>query len=241
MTLWLSELPTWNALLITAGLANAFAIATMLVSRRRWDGNGVAVVIPWATCAGALTSLLFAFTIASVWNGSAKARSNVDDEASAIRLVARDLAPAQLPLLREYVARTIAEWPRLCGASRDPNIERSLLSLQRTAKPRLPAYADDLYRQLSAMEDLRNRRWQAASASIPGEIWISLVVLSCALLCVLAIARPDRFDVHVALMIAVATALGTLSWVATVLEYPFCGNTGIGPREILDIVQAHLM
>jgi hypothetical protein len=51
---------------------------------------------------------------------------------------------------------------------------------------------------------------------------------------------PDRHETHAVLMMAVATALGTLFWVATVLEYPFCGRTGIGPGELLDIVRAHL-
>lgn len=195
----------------------------------------------WATCVGGLTALLFAFTIVTVWNSAARAKSNVDDEAAAIRLVARDISPSQLPMLRTYVDESIAEWPQLCGGVVDPHVDVTLVALQRAAKPRAPAYADDLYRQLGSMEDLRNRRWQTSTSSIPNEIWIALTVLSCSVLVVLGLAMPDRHETHSVLTIAIATALGTLFWVATVLEYPFCGRTGIGPGELLDIMRGHLM
>jgi hypothetical protein len=245
MTLWINEMPSWLAFVVTIAIANGLAIAAMTVARRWSRGIGVtegpSVVNSWATCAGALTALLFTFAIVTVWNSSTRARSNMDDEASAIRLVARDLDVSQLPLLREYVAPTLAEWPQLCGGSPNPQVDSALLSLQRQAKPRLPAYSDDLYRELGTMEDLRNRRWQTSTSSIPNEIWIALAVLSCAVLVVLALAHPERQETHLALMLTVATALGTLFWVATVLEYPFCGRTGIGPKDILDIARAHLM
>lgn len=226
-------------------IANAVALLAM-AAVRRWSirigvTSGPAVVNAWATCAGALTALLFGFTIVTVWNSAARARANVDDEASAIRLVARDIVEWQLPVLRSYVEQTIAEWPQLCGGVPNPRIDDALVNLQRLAKPRTAGYADDLYRQLNAMENLRNRRWQTATSSIPAEIWIALVVLSCGLIVVLSVALPERLETHAVLMVAVATALGTLFWVATVLEHPFCGRTGIGPNEILDIVQARLM
>jgi len=245
LTIWLSQMPSWVAFVCTIAICNGIAVCATLLARR-WSQRigvteGAPVVNSWATCAGALAALLFAFTIVTVWNSSTRAFSNIDDEASAIRLVARDLATPQLPMLREYVEGTVAEWPQLCGGKPNPRVDIALLTLQRLAKPRLPGYADDLYRQLGTMEDLRNRRWQTSSSSIPDEIWAALIVLSCALVTVLALALPNRPEVHFVLMIAVATALGTLFWVATVLEYPFCGRTGIGPSEILDIIRAHLM
>jgi len=242
---WLDQAPTWLAFIVTIAVANAVALAAMVVARR-WSyrlgvTTGPSVVSAWATCAGGLTALLFAFTIVTVWNSAARAKSNVDDEAAAVRLVARDITAAQRGLLRAYVDGTIAEWPQLCGGVEDRRVDATLLRLQQAAKPVSLAYADDLYRQLGTMEDLRSRRWQTATSSIPDEFWIALIVLSCSVLLILGLAMPDRNETHAVLMIAVATSLGTLFWVAGVLEYPFCGRTGIGPGEFLDIVRAHLM
>lgn len=242
---WFDQAPTWLAFIGMVAIANAVGLAAMSLARR-WSHRlgvttGPPVVGAWATCAGGLTALLFAFTIVTVWNSAARARSNVDDEAAAIRLVARDIAPSQRGVLRAYVNESIAEWPQLCGGKADPQIDATLISLQQSAKPRSPSYADDLYRQLGTMEDLRNRRWQTSTSSIPDEIWVALLVLSASVLVVLSLALTDRPEVHVVLTIAVATALGTLFWVAAVLEYPFCGRTGIGPAELLDIVRGHLV
>ncbi|HEY1976778.1 MAG TPA: hypothetical protein VGG89_09550 [Candidatus Baltobacteraceae bacterium] len=242
---WFDRAPTWLAFIVMIAVANAVALSAMYVARR-WSHrmgvtSGPPVVSAWATCAGGLTALLFAFTIVTVWNSAARAKSDVDDEAAAIRLVARDIAPAQRVLLREYVNETIAEWPALCGGEQDPKVDATLVALQQAAKPRSPSYADDLYRQLGTMEDLRNRRWQTSTSSIPDEIWVALLVLSCSVLIVLSLALTERPEPQTVLTAAVATALGTLFWVAGVLEYPFCGRTGIGPGELLDIVRAHLL
>ena len=245
MSLWFSQIPSWGAFVLIVAIANAVAIGVMFLVRHWSRGLGVTsgspVVNSWATSAGALTALLFAFTIVTVWNSSTRADSNMEREATAIRSVSRDIARAQLPLLSAYVSQTLAEWPQLCGGRPSPGAEASLIRLERFAQPRKTAYADDLYRQLAAMEDMRSRRWQFAASSIPDEIWVALVVLSCSLLMVLAMAMPDRGEIHLLLMIAVATALGTLFWVASLLEYPFCGSTGITPGDILTIAHAHLM
>jgi hypothetical protein len=243
--IWFDRAPTWLAFVVMVAIANAVALLAMFVARR-WSyrlgvTTGPSVVGAWATCAGGLTALLFAFTIVTVWNSAARARSNVDDEAAAIRLVARDIVPSQHSLLRTYVDETIAEWPLLCGGVENPHVDATLVALQQVAKPRSPSYADDLYRQLGTMEDLRNRRWQTSTSSIPDEIWVALLVLSCSVFAVLSLALTDRHETHLVLMVAVATSIGTLFWVARVLEYPFCGRTGIGPGELLDIVRAHLM
>jgi hypothetical protein len=241
----LSRAPDWLALVLTIGFANAAAIGITLAIRR-WSAaigvtSGSPVVNSWATAAGALTALLFAFTIVTVWNAESRARTDLSDEASSLRFVARDLDRSQLPMLRTYLMGTIAEWPQLCGGTPDRSVDAALNRLERLAKPRSQAYANDLFRQLGVAEDLRNRRWQAASAAIPPEIWVGLMLLSCALFTVLGSALHERRAVHLLLMVAVATAIGTLFWVSIVLEYPFCGSTAIPPDALMSVARAHLM
>jgi hypothetical protein len=224
---------------------NAVALLAMAACRRwalrRGQTAGPPVVNSWATCAGALTALLFAFTIVTLWNQLIRAEANVDGEAEALRAVARDILPSQLELVRNYAALTVDEWPQLCGGKPRDDADAALTLLARVALPRDAKYSDNLFQTLGVLEDLRGRRWQVSTSSVPSEIWVGLIVLSCMLLVVLGIAMPDHPGTHLLLMLAVGTAIGTLFWVTVVLEYPFCGSSAIRPDEIVAILRTHLM
>jgi hypothetical protein len=241
VTLWLGTLPSWLSFLGLVLFWNGLALLSMRVfrewSRREGVVSGPPVVNAWATCVGSLTALLFAFTVVTLWNQSVTAAQNVEDEATAMRNVARDLLPAQLPLLASYVRQTLDEWPQLCGGTERPEAEASLQLLEHSAVPSAERYGDNLYQRLGMLEDLRNRRWQVSGSSLPGEIGVALAVLSVALLAVLGIAMPDHAMTHLLLMLAIGTAIGTLFWVSTLLQYPFCGSNAIRPSEIATILR----
>jgi hypothetical protein len=245
VTLWIGTIPSWASFVIVVGVSNVLALGAAFVARHWYHRAGVTegppVVNSWGSVAGALCAMLFAFTIVTLWNNSTQAYANADTEGSAIRLLTRDLAPSQQPLLRDYVKASIAEWPRLCGGSEDQNVAELLLKLERLAKPRTEAYANDLYAQLGTLEDMRSSRWQRASQSVPRELWVALIVLSLALFVVLAIAMPSRRATHVVLMVVVAASVGSLVWVATVLQHPFCGSNAIGPDELRYVARSHLI
>ena len=241
--LWLTDLPSWIAFVLIVGSANAVALGMMFLSRRwylqRGVASGPAVVNAWATCLGALAAVLCAFTIITLWAIFARAQLNTDGEAAAIRLVARDISPAQLPILRAYVAGSVREWPQMCGGQPDNRVVALLMALQHSARPRAPEYASDLFRQLGTLEDARYQRWESSSASTPNELKIALCILAIAVFGVLAIALPDRLDTHVALTVLIATALGSVFWVMVALSYPYCGSYSIGSDQILSSIRAH--
>lgn len=245
MTLWFSTIPSWASFVIIVALSNVVALGAAYIARRLFHRAGVTeapgVVNAWGSVGGALCSMLFAFTIVTMWNGSTATYANVEAEAGAVRMIARDIAPSQLDMLRTYVDDSVAEWPQLCGGSETQAVSEELLKFERLAKPRSEPYANDLFSQLGALEDARTRRWQSADLSVPNEIWVALIVLALALYVVLAVAMPSRRATHVALMIAVATAVGALIWVATVLQYPFCGRGAITPDELISIAKAHFL
>ncbi|HEX3670999.1 MAG TPA: hypothetical protein VHT92_04760 [Candidatus Cybelea sp.] len=246
MTLWLSSLPSFASLLVAVAVTNAVAL-TITFGVRRWYSRrnvtaGPVVVNCWAVSVGGLSALLFAFAILTLWNILNDAKSNVADEGAAIRLVARDLAPGQLPLLRAYVGASAAEWPQLCGGRPDPSVDVSLVLLERLAKPRVPEYSGDLYRQLGVVEDLRYRRWSKAGGSAPFELRIALCVVALSLFGVLGIALPERGDTHAALTVLIATAFGVVFWVITTLAYPYCGSTyKVGPEQITASLRSYSM
>ena len=245
MTNWLSTAPAWLSFVALLAGWNVLAFGAMRLCRR-WSADrgltsGPTVVNSWATVAGGLTALLFTFTIVTLWNQSIRAESNVDDEAAAMRAVARDVLPSQIGLVRNYAQLTVGEWPQLCGGSQREDVNAALLALESAALPRAEKYSDNLFQMLGTLEDMRNRRWQVSESAVPREIWVALFVLSCVLLVVLGIAMPDHPGTHVLLMVSAGTALGTLFWVTIVLEFPFCGSTAIRPDEILAILRMHLM
>lgn len=241
--LWLTDLPSWVAFVLIVGAANVIALAATLFARRWYQQRGVTagppIISSWATCIGALVAVLCGFTIITLWSIFAKAVSDTDGEASAIRLVAREIAPSQLPMLRAYVDGSAAEWPQMCGGKPDPRVAASLALLVRSAKPRAPEFASDLNRQLAALEDARYQRWQISSTSTPTELKIALFILAVAVFFVLAIALPERLDTHLALTVITATAIGAVFWVMIALSYPYCGSYFIGPGQILSVIAAH--
>ena len=241
---WLTNIPSWVSFILVVGIADAIALGATLLARRWYHRRGVtagpAVVAAWATCLGALAAVLAAFTIVTLWNIVARAASINDGEASAIRLVARDISPSQMPMLREYVDLSVADWGRMCGGVQDLRVVASLTTLQRDAQPRSPEYATDLFRELGALEDGSFQRWAISSVSAPPELKLALCILAVALFCVLAIAMPDRLDTHVALTLLVGTAFGGVFWVMVVLAYPYCGSYSIGPGQLLSSIQTHL-
>jgi hypothetical protein len=240
MSLWLTNLPSWVAFILVLGVSNALALAATFCARswyaRRGVTAGPAVVSAWATCIGALAAVLSAFTIITLWGVFARAQSNTDAEAGAIRLASRDIAPSQLPLLKAYASAEAAAWPRMCGGTPDPHVAALMLNLQRVAEPRAPAYANNLLQQLATMEEMRSERWHGAYATAPVELKLAMCIIALSLFGVLAIALPERLDTHVALTVLVAFAIGSVFWVMIELAYPYCGSISIGPEQITSAI-----
>jgi len=226
--------------LIALVVLNAIALAAVFLVRRWAARNRIAgspAISAWATAVGALCAVLFGFTIVNLWNVLRSADANVDAEAVAVRMVARDLQPAQTGMLRDYVAATVVEWPSLCGGGHSPLADAALARLEQNSKAKSAIYDDDLYRQLSTLEDLRLVHLRAAGDVLPRELWIALGVLAVSLLVVLAFALLESQAYHIALMLAVGTALGMLFWVASLLDYPFCGSTSVQPTALVQTLQ----
>lgn len=243
IVVWLTNIPSWVSFVMVVGIVDAAAFAAVFLARRWYQRRGVTtgppVVTSWATCLGAMVAVLAAFTVITLWNIIARAASINDGEASAIRLVARDISPAQLPLLRDYVRRSAANWPRMCGGTPDPQVNAMLTKLQDNAQPRSPEYATDLFRELGALEDGRYQRWAVSGVTTPPELRLVLCIITLGLFGVLGVAMPERLDTHLFLTAFVGTALGAVFWVMIVLSYPYCGSYSIGPDQILSAMQMH--
>ncbi len=241
MSAGFSSLPSLVSLAIAVVALNAIALVATALARswaKRAGVAGSSSIGAWATAVGALCAVLFAFTIINLCNTFRDADANVDAQAVTVRMVARDMAPAQLPILRAYISQTIAEWPVLCGGGRSMAADQSLSDLEHAAVPRTPAFGNDLYAQLAQLEQLRFTHLRAADERLPRDLWIALGALSLALLVVLSLALPESRAYHVALMLVMGTALGVLFWVASLLDYPFCGATSVQPTALTQALHA---
>lgn len=233
----LSSMPSALSFVIIVFVWEAIALGAMALARR-WSARhelaaGQPLISAWATVAGALCGLLFAFVIATLWGQDRSIVHNLDSEAIAMRTTQRDIAPSQRLLLEQYATDTISDWSMLCNGGRFVRSNISLDRLLSMAKPRSAALADDFSVQLSTLEKMRDLRQQAARPIIPFEVWTALIVLALAVIAVLAIANPPRLSFHAALTLIIGAEIGTVFWVLTLLELPFCGKTGIGPGEIM--------
>jgi hypothetical protein len=215
----------------------------LLVVRRILDRAGVAKTQPvmagWSTALAALTALLFTFVVANLWQNANLTRAHVDGEAAAMRLLARDTAPAQRGLLGDYARSVVTdEWPLLCDGGGSAKTTALLARLETQAKPVDPAVRGDFYVQMAALENLRAARLQAGAPSIPPEIWFSLIVLSALLLGVTFFGYHEHVGFQLGMTLILATALATLFWLTIQLDFPFCGGTTVGPGAILDAIRS---
>jgi len=221
----------------------AYAIVGLLVVRRILERAGVPKTQPvmagWSTALAALTALLFTFVVANLWQNANIARGRVDGEASAMRMIARDVVPAQRGLVRDYAQSVVTDdWPTLCGGDGSAKTTAALRRLEREAKPLDAGRRADLDAQMAALENLRAARVQAGGPSIPPEIWFALVVLSMLLLGITFFGHHENLGFQMGLTLVLATALATLFWLTVQLDFPFCGGTTVGPGAIVDALRS---
>lgn len=238
-----TNLPEGVAFLLALVAYYAYAIVGLLVARHFLDRAGVAKTQPvmagWSTALAALTALLFTFVVANLWQNANLTRGRVDGEAAAMRLLARDMAPTQQGLLRDYAQSVVIdEWPLLCSSNGSAKTAALLARLETRAKPADSGVRGDFYAQLAALENLRAARLQAGSPNIPLEIWFALIVLSALLLGITFFGYHEQLGFQLGMTLVLATALATLFWLTVQLDFPFCGGTTVGPGAIVAALHA---
>lgn len=233
-----TRLPSLVSLVLAVACANALAFTVFAIvraaARRLGITHGSPAVGAWATAAGSLGALLFAFTIVTLWSIDRNTRAAVDAEAAAVRMVARDVRPDQIPLARAYLQSAIREWPALCEGGSFDNGTRALEVLMHQAVARNATFNDDLYRQLSSIETMRFQRVRSARSGIPRELWVGVVAMAVAMFAILSLMLLEHRGYHATLMAIYATVVGMLFWVAILLDFPFCGATAITPQPFID-------
>jgi hypothetical protein len=236
LILWLNSVPSWLALVAVVLVYEAFAIGVTLLARRlythwRFPSNG-SFVPPWISIVGGLNALIFAFIIFTVWTNLHAASADVDSEALTVRMLWRDITPAQRPEVLAYARAVIAGWSQLCGGQGNSEAGRIQHRLERDARPATPSLLRQVDDEVDALTALRNRRLRAAQSGVPEELWFGTIVLSWILIAITSFVHPERRDMHLALVACTALALGLLLWVAAMIDYPYCGGSTVTPAPL---------
>lgn len=233
------SLPSIVAWFLAIVVMNAIAAGITVVARRVVRGAGIAQDAPmasWIGVVGSLCAVMLAFAIINLWNGERAAQTNVDTEASLTRALLREVLPSVRPLVRAYLSAVIEEWPSLCGVGESQKAKAALLRLESESAAARPGFVSDLSRDLQTLETLRYERLRAAHSMVPPELWAALFLIVLLVVCLLALVPIEPAHYHFTLMLILATALGTVMWAASVLDFPYCGSYALRPDALTQIV-----
>jgi Protein of unknown function (DUF4239) len=261
MLMLLNAVSPWLLALGVVAVAEAYSIGLMLLCRRRFGTDRLALNNEVAgfkfAVVGVFYAVLLAFVVVAVWEDYRDTEVAVRNEAKAIA----DLhqvsfaLPAQIgePLrksLNSYVQQVRElEWPAMAEGVPSSDVEAELQHLgqilfQASANPEKDAaiyhHALDL---LTTLSDNRDDRLDSSNGTVPNALW--LVLLAGA---VITLGYPSFFGtsnlVAQILMTGSLAALVALSaFVGIVLDYPFTGDVRISDapfQEALRQMPAHL-
>jgi hypothetical protein len=241
----LNEVSPWLLALGIVALAEVYSIGLMLLCRRQWGTDRLALNNEVAgfkfAVVGVFYAVLLAFVVVAVWENYRDTETAVRNEAKAladIHHVSYALPGDFGANLREHLVSYIekvrdSEWPTMARGLSSEDAQRELRLLNRAL---LQGNADqlkdaELYHHtldlLTIVSDNRSERLDSSDGSVPTALW--LVLLAGALI---TLGYPSFFGtsnlVAQILMTASLAALVALTgFVALVLDYPFTGDVQI--------------
>jgi hypothetical protein len=235
----------WLLALGLVAVAEAYSIGLMLLCRKRWGSDRLALNNEVAgfkfAVVGVFYAVLLAFVVVAVWEDYRDTETAVRNEAKALadlHQVSYALPDEAGSKLRKHMAAYIrhvrdAEWPAMAQGLSDKGAEAELQnlgkalfggSLKDLKEVTLYHHALDL---MTVVHDNRNERLDSADGTVPTALW--LVLLGGALI---TLGYPSFFGtsnlVAQILMTASLAALVALTaFVAIALDYPFTGDVQI--------------
>jgi hypothetical protein len=241
----LHDVPLWIiALLLTVG-ATVYSIGLMLVTRRafgvdRLSFNNEVAGFKFAVI-GVLYAVILAFVVIAVWEDFRKTEDAVRDEAKAVvdlhRIafalpaeggadIRRHLADYSHDVLeREWQTMAVGE-PSEAVAEHLDRLSRAILDTS-PQNAREEALYQEALRLLSAITDNRTERLDSSAGSMPGILWLVLIIGA-----LITLGYPAFFgSTNLLAQILMTAALAILVALALLLglafSYPFTGEVRV--------------
>ncbi len=249
MSLFLSALPLWIAVILLVVVPTAIAVGGLLFSRRWFNQQGLTsnneiAGFKFATV-GVIYSVLLAFSVIVVWEKFNEAETVVAQEAGAAATLYR-LAAATDPgmaavrsALSVYLKHAIEHgWPMMAKQKKSREENASLDALYAAAvqaaadTSRQPAIMVEMFKQLDAITQARRIRLHLANGIVPGIVWFALSFGA-----VLTVGFTFFFGTKnlpaQAMMTGILSALVFLGLLVIVsIDHPFTGPASVGSEPL---------
>jgi len=198
---------------------------------------------------GIIFGLFVAFLAAQAWGDIDRARTAVNQEASALRAVVilSDAFPGQAARLRGLVRQHIQdaqedEWPAMAHRQATITIIPAALGEAMQTTLALPVQGDGqlaaqqaIVAELERALDARRQRILISQSNVNGVKWVSLFIQALCTLIAIAIVHSDnRTSATIALGLF-STAVAVSILLITAHDRPFIGQNAVQPTVLLQV------
>ncbi|HEV7808754.1 MAG TPA: DUF4239 domain-containing protein [Solirubrobacteraceae bacterium] len=262
----LNTMPTWLLAILVVGGAVAFAVAGLVVVRRRFPElhrhgiNDVAGVVIGVLAA--VFGIILGFVTVSLYESFTDAQATVQSEATdLIQLYEDSLAfpPREKAAVRREIQAYIAtvrfrEWDQMAEGATDVPLGRehvgAIYGVLRNYEPDTQsqiAFYTDAISRLNGIIDARRSRLDEAAETLPGAFWTMLVLGTLLLISSLYVLGGANQRLHAMLVVAVAVITSFNLMIVVALDHPFSGDISVssdafdrGQLHELDVTRADL-
>ena len=241
----LNEVSPWLLAIGIVAIAEAYSIGLMLLCRRRWGSDRLALNNEVAgfkfAVIGVFYAVLLAFVVVAVWENYRDTGTAVRNEAKALA----DLHQVSYALqedaggkMRKHMATYLqrvrdSEWQAMAHGLSDRAAEEELQHLGRalfggSAKElkdvALFHHALDL---MTIIHDNRNERLDSSDGTVPTALWLVLLAGALITLGYPSFFGTSNLGAQILMTAALAALVALTAFVALALDYPFTGDVQI--------------
>lgn len=257
---WVYDLPNWLFAALTIAIAVAIGLAGFYATRkwvRRVHGdehshNDIVGYYLGTICL--LYGITLGLVVVGTWQTYTDVDTKVDQEASAVAALYRDMSsfpdPKRAELqadLREYTRQLIdVGWPLQRRGIAPQNTASAVNALQTHLGSFEPSTEGqktlhaEAYREFDRIVELRRTRLRSVTAGLPAPLWYVLLVGAFFNIAVSWFFHMRSQSMHFWMTVMLSGLLGLLIFLLAALDHPFRGAISVGP-EAFEMVYEHLM
>jgi hypothetical protein len=257
---WVYELPSWLFAALTMAVAVAIGLTGFYATRkwvRRVHGDEHShndIVGFFLGSIGLFYGITLGLVAVGTWQTFSDADSKVDQEASAVAALYRDVSnfpePKRSELqaeLRKYTRQLIdVGWPLQrrgivgqINAGVVNTIQTHLASFEPATEGQKTLHAE-AYREFSRIVELGRMRWKSVTAGLPVALWVVLLAGAFLNIAVTWFFHMRSQSMHFWMTVMFSGLLGMLIYLIADMDTPFRGEISIGP-EAFEMVYQELM
>ena len=254
--LWIYDLPTPLLCLLIVSLFLGVSLGGLLLSRHyitkrlRFSREINDAVNYFGTAIAALYSVLLGLIAVASWSNFSSVQGLVSKEAATIGVLYRDLGGYPEPqcsdmrrILRAYTVFIIEKsWPaqRKGVVVNDLTgqvtvLQKKMLGFVPSDNGQLVAHAEAM-RKFNEMIDLRRQRLDRIGDSLPGVLWMAVLVGGLLTISISYLFWIEDVRFHLLLLSMLSMFIGLMVFLIAALDHPFRGEVSVSPASYETII-----